>query len=222
MRRLIFKEKLMIKSNKNRKGVFFISGLLLGLFIGISVFFINKHLFPEKLQLFKSPINSQTTETSTEDIIVKKTKVAVRDTTAKRAKIDSDTINISSSPEQYAEEWREEDVEFSIHPEKVEEMVMLDKILNNRKINVKVKQSQEESPVNPPISVFEVQQWSTPIKNSITYQNSAGVLRIKGMDINMIDIFFIQGNYYLYNGTHYYAIKENKGYEKLGTADHLF
>jgi len=94
--------------------------------------------------------------------------------------------------------------------------------LDIRKITVKSKQIQEETLLSPPFSVFEVQQWSTPIKNSIMYQSSAGILKIKGMEIESVEILFMQGNYYLYNGTHYYAIKENKSYEKLANADHLF
>jgi hypothetical protein len=212
----------MKKTQKNRKGCFFISGLLFGFLIGISIFFINKHLFPEKLHLLKPQVNLQTSETLTENVPAKETKVAVHNTVSKHPKVDTTTLNITSLPEQYIEEWDEEDVEFSIQPEKVEEIVILDKILNNREITVKVKQRQEDPPVSPPISIFEVQQWSTPIKNSIIYQNTAGILKIKGMDINAIEIFFVQGNYYLYNGTHYYNIKENKSYEKLVIADHLF
>ena len=142
------------------------------------------------------------------------------DTIRKHIAIDTSTIHAIISPSD--ENWNDEDVEFSIQPEKVEEVVMYDRMLNTKKITVKSKQTQEEASLSPPVSVFEVQQWSTPIKNSITYQSSAGILKIKGMDIESVEIFFVQGNYYLYNGTYYYAIKENKGYEKLVNANPLF
>ena len=202
----------MEKSPKNRKWLFFTTGLLLGLFIGISIFFVDKHIFSEKLQVYKTFDNLNFTKTEVEDTV----KVIVHDTIIKRVIVDTTAV-VASFSEQDDETW--EDPEFSIEPEKAEEVVVLDRILNNKKITVKVKQTQEIQQITPPISIFEVQQWSTPIKNSMTYQDSAGILKIKGMDINSIEIFFVQGNYYLYDGIHYYTIKENKSYEKLIAAE---
>ena len=177
---------------------------------------MGKHLFPEKLQIYKTLVS----KTSPEEITPKETKTVVYDTIIKRVIVD--TMKNRTLKEHHVEHLDNEEVEFFIEPEEVEEVLMLDRMLNNKKITVKVKQNQEDTPVTPPFSTFDVQQWSTPIKNSITYQNMTGVLKIKGMDINSIDIYFAQGRYYLYDGFHYYAIQESKNYENLVVADFPF
>jgi len=220
---MIFKEKKMKKSRNNKKWLFFISGLLLGFSIGISIFFIDKYLFFEKLHLYRTFDNLYFPKTVAEKTIPNETRIVVHDTIVKWVKVNSKPVDTSSLVEQNLENWDDDkNVEFSMLPEEIEEVVILDRMLNTRKIEIKIIQSQEDTSFTPPISTFDVQQWSTPIKNSITYQNTAGILRIKGMDINLIEIFFVQGNYYLYDGTHYYTIRENKGYEKLVNSNLMF
>ena len=204
-------------SRKNKKGRFFITGLLLGFLITVSLFLIVIYFFPEKLYTImdKTFVDLYPTKTVTEDVVVKETQIIVYDTVKMYVKIDTNVRKTPSLPEQPVEQWNNEDVEFSIEPEKNEEMLMQNRILNTKKITVKIKENQEETPITPPISVFEVQQWSILIKNRISYQNSAGILKITGMNIDAVEIFFVKGNYYLYNGVHYYVIKENKSYENL-------
>ena len=201
------------------------SGLLVGFLMIISLFFITKHLFHEELYAIinKAFDDLPPAKTVAEDVIVKETRIVVYDTVKRYVKIDtSATSRTLSLTENRVGQSNSEDVDFFIAPEKNEEMLMLDRILNNRKITVKVRENQDETPITPPISVFEVQQWSIPIKNRITYQNSAGILKIKGMDIDAVEIFFVKNNYYLYNGVHYYAIKENKNYENLVATESPF
>ncbi len=62
---------------------------------------------------------------------------------------------------------------------------------------------------------WQVQQWTTPIKNKIAYQLSNNTLKVKGLDIENISIAAYDNHFYLLSGSRVYNIKPNKQFERL-------
>jgi hypothetical protein len=65
------------------------------------------------------------------------------------------------------------------------------------------------------IAYFEVQKWESPIVNRISYQRNHNILKIKGMDIARINIYYINGKYYVSDGSRLFSIPNNNTFEKL-------
>jgi len=99
-----------------------------------------------------------------------------------------------------------------------EEQVVIEKIIKTRTVPVQVKGAdlQDETTI-PESSIFsfEVQQWESPIKNRITYQRIYNILKIKGMDISKINIYLINGKYYLTDGIKFYLLTPCEQWERL-------
>ncbi|HNW68402.1 MAG TPA: hypothetical protein PKK66_06095, partial [Bacteroidales bacterium] len=85
----------------------------------------------------------------------------------------------------------------------------------NRSIKVNLFKNDVDSVIVIPILVFEVEQWTSPIKNRISYQRTNNVLKIKGIDIQKIKIIYFDNKYYIEDEGTYYLIRNNNDYERL-------
>ena len=135
------------------------------------------------------------------------------DTTSSIANIaqTTDTTNIETIEPDI------EDVEFSITPPENDDVVVIDMVILERKIKAVNKSIPDSTGAVTPmtIAVFEVQQWNTPIKNSVSYLRNNHQLKIKGLDISDIEIIFFNNEYYLIKGKTSYVLKNNTHYERL-------
>lgn len=215
-------------SCKNRKWLYGFIGFFVGILVGISVFLLDKYMFKEKLYVYRVFDNLYKPKLVQDTIIHEKTiYVRTEEPLVDSINTDVDEI-VHDSLLQWDHDFAEwddftgwDDVEFYMQVPEIEEIVVLDKIIRTREISVKLPNSNSEKreEYKPPYTSFEVQQWSTPIRNSITYQNNEGMIKIKGMDIVNVEILFLNGVYYLYDGNQYYTLLDNQNFEKLTVAD---
>ena len=107
------------------------------------------------------------------------------------------------------------DAEFSFEG-KEDDLVFSDQLLQTKTVKVKLlaPEKQEKLPENF-LQFFEIQQWSTPIKNRITYHRNQSMVKIKGMEIDQVSVVFWNDAYFLEIRNRYYAIPETEYFEKL-------
>lgn len=87
------------------------------------------------------------------------------------------------------------------------------------KCNVKVVyMDANKQPVGTPEqkpSTMQVQQWTTPIRNKLSYQLSDNVLKIKGLTLDNVKIYGYKNGYFLQSGGRVYALRPNTQFERL-------
>jgi len=95
--------------------------------------------------------------------------------------------------------------------------VVADKMLS--KLNVKVVYlDANNQPVPTPEqkpATLQVQQWTTPIRNKMSYQFSGNILKLKGINPETIKIYGVKNKYLLQSGSRVYAIHPNTQFESL-------
>ena len=95
--------------------------------------------------------------------------------------------------------------------------VMEDRMLSKSSVKVVYldhNKREQSVPANA-LAQIHVQQWSTPIKNRISYQFSGNTLKIKGMDIGDLRVVNFKGDFYAVSGKHVFLLKPNEQYGKL-------
>lgn len=65
------------------------------------------------------------------------------------------------------------------------------------------------------LKVMEVQCWSTPIHNKVTYHFKDNVLKIKGLKIDNVYVIHYKDHYYLQSDKHIYQILPTATYQRL-------
>lgn len=111
-----------------------------------------------------------------------------------------------------------EDAEFTMDETISEGRIVEEKLLQSKTVKVAVKNSKLEDQTLIPdniIAYFEVQKWESPIVNRLAYQRKHNVLKIKGMDISKLSIYYINGNYYVTDGARIFSIPNNSNFEKM-------
>lgn len=195
----------------------FFLGFSLGILICVLVIFVVKNSsFFQKIESIDLFQNDQTDQTAEETQMPKKKvkkKVANESTTTRDSiAIDSAYVNVDENGEIL------EDAEFTIDPTTPTDNVAEEKISQTRTVKVHVKNANLEDQANIPdniIAYFEVQKWDSPIVNRISYQRNHNVLKIKGMDISKLSVFYINGKYYISDGSRLFSIPNNSNFEKL-------
>ncbi|MDR0206434.1 MAG: hypothetical protein LBI45_04150 [Bacteroidales bacterium] len=195
----------------NRTISFFI-GLLMGIMICVSVFYINS----KKLKQVISHI------TNKEVVIEIKTDTVFVETAPKfKKQVILDIIDDSVFDEDIDSKATEDEIsiyysEFSIENDEQDE-IFVNQLLQTKTVKVKLhhleKQNIKQSENH--FQIFEIQHWSTPIKNKITYFRNQNMVKIKGMKIDNINIVFWNENYFLEIENRYYAIPETDNFIKL-------
>ena len=140
---------------------------------------------------------------------------------SKPAKLFTDSQPIESLVEEnVADEQSENETiyesEFSLEDIEQDE-VFVDYLLQTKTLKVRVLSHEEQGEKLPDdfFQFFEIQQWSTPIKNKITYYRDKNMVKIKGISIDKMNVVFWNDLYFLETGNRYYAIPETKDFEKL-------
>jgi len=200
------------------KTITFFLGLLMGIFVCFLLFYFDVRMFsstcPECIE--KEIITHITTDTVYVEIpfLFKKTTVENKPTES--------TVIENIEEEEQENEVTVYDTEFFINQDK-QDTVFSDHLLQTKIVKVKLF-SYENQEVKQPdnfFQVFEIQQWSTPIKNKITYSRDNNMLRIKGMELDNVNIVFWNDVYYLEIANRYYAIPETKSFEKINLSQIL-
>lgn len=108
------------------------------------------------------------------------------------------------------------DSEFSFEGRE-EDDIFSDQLLATRTVKVTplFPEEQEEKLPDNFFQFFEIQQWSTLVKNKRTYLRNQNMVKIKGMKIDDVTVIFWDDAYFLEIANQYYPIPETEYFEKL-------
>lgn len=188
-------------------------GILLCVFF---IFVVKNSNFIQKFNSMDFFDQDEITETvETQKISKKKTKKKVSNNISS----DQDSLAIHSSDSSFVEDPSLiEDSEFYIEETVTQDNLAEEKLIQSKTVKVTVKNSNLEDQTSIPdniIAYFEVQKWDSPIVNRLSYQRNHNILKIKGMDISRISVYYINGKYYVTDGVRLFSIPNNSNFEKL-------
>jgi len=194
------------------KGISFFIGLIVGVLCCILLFYFDIKFFEAQCP----------TCDKKEIVTLVQTDTVYIETPSKPKRQNIEDKIIESAVEKVIEDERPEnenniyESDFSFDEAESDE-VFSDKLLQTKTVKVRVL-AQEKQEVKLPdnfFQFFEIQQWSTPIKNKVSYNRDKNMVKIKGMDIDNVSIVFWAEAYFLETGNRYYAIPETGLFEKL-------
>ncbi|HNY63705.1 MAG TPA: hypothetical protein PLH70_08980 [Bacteroidales bacterium] len=192
--------------------------LFLGVFIGIlfSAVFVWRYqdrLFKKDTDRIFVVVNSEREEPEQ----VEKVKPKLPPGNFNSQKESQDTTEIEM---EYEDEIQDsfEDAEFFIDEPIDGDMILEEKLLQSKMVRVIAKNRNLEDLQSVPEAMFknfEVEKWNSPIVNRISYQRDNSLLKLKGVDIQNLSIFYVEGEYYLQIGAQLFAIPETHTYQRL-------
>jgi hypothetical protein len=190
------------------KGIVFFIGLLFGIIVCALFYYFDIKIFETKFipNIAKEVITRIKTDTVFVEKLPKINKQIVEssfmDSVEYIIEINVNDEDVSIYETNFSFESNEQDEIFS------------DQLLKTRIVKIK-SLKQEVALPDHSFQSFEIQQWSTPVKNKITYQRDQSMLKIKGLEINNANVVFWNNLYYLEVNNHYYLILETEHFEKL-------
>ena len=207
----------MEERHQARKGHFWIGlsvGLLIGILLACAFYFMDKYTSLEMLRFQRSHTESAVTDTVVQIVespARPKKLPATTDTLATdpAASNPTDTLVTEAADE---EDLGTDDLMMDLDEDQVKTVAKAKGIANRR---VRVSNSNPAAGTEPDFDYFDVEQWSEPVKNRLSYQRRGNILKIKGLSITAIEIEWNGEKYLLrYNG-HAYPIPENQDFTRL-------
>jgi len=191
------------------KGILFFIGLFVGILICLLLYYLDVRM-PKNI----FNIEPKGVVTRVDTVYLETPKKLPKVNVEKKIDeiIDTDTVN----GRQEEGDISIYETEFSFEGEKQDE-VFSDQLLQTRTVKVKIlyPEKQDAKVSDDFFQSFEIQQWSTPIKNKITYSRNQNMLKIKGMSIDYVNVVIWNDSYFLEIGNRYYTIPETNNFEKL-------
>ena len=203
----------MEEKTQVRKGHFWLGlsvGLLIGILLACAFYFLDKYTSLEMLRFQRAH-----TESAAIDTVVQ-----IVESPARLKKNPSKTDTLATDPAapnptdtlvtEVADEENldTDDLMMDLDDDNIKTVAKAKGIASRR---VRVIATGSE----PDFDFFDVEQWSEPVKNRLSYQRRGNTLKIKGMSITAIEIEWNGENYLLrYNG-HAYPIPENQEFTRL-------
>jgi len=188
------------------KGTIFFIGVLMGILICLLLYYLDVRMPKD---IFHTEYKKVVTQVDT--VYLETPQKRQKQNVEKKEDLipDTDTVTVKHTETEdsiYETEFSLESVE---HDE-----VFSDQLLRTR--TVKVKLLNNDAKVSEEFfQSFEIQHWSTPIKNKMTYSRNQNMLKIKGVEIDNVSIVLWNDNYFLELGNRHYAIPETINFEKL-------
>ena len=182
-----------------RKGHFWLGlsvGLLIGILLACAFYFLDKYTSLEMLRFQRANTESAVTDTVVQIVespARPKKAPAKTDTLAAdpAAPNPTDTLVTEVADDENLDT---DDLMMDLDDDNVKTVAKAKGIASRR---VRVIATGSE----PDFDFFDVEQWSEPVKNRLSYQRRGNILRIKGMNIASIEIEWNGENYLLrYNG----------------------
>jgi len=197
------------------KGILFFIGLLVGILFCVLLFYFDIKFFEARCPACdKKEVVIQTLTDTVYVEVASKQKKQNFENNLQETVLEEIVENIEI--EQFENDDTIYEPAFTLEEEDLNE-IFADQLLQTKTVKVKVL-SQGKKEVKLPenfFQFFEIQQWSTLIKNKITYHRDKNLVKIKGMDIENVNVVFLNSTYYLEIGDRYYAIPETLLFEKL-------
>ena len=202
---------------KEKKWLYFAIGLIVGFLIS-AVAFVVFAMIQSQSKSFTKTIEHIYSRENTKDTVVKYVNVARKESGTSQTNPlaeSQDSVVVDEMPADYDEV----DFSYSEETEATEDVVVVDKIIAQKKLQVKFKNAEfkDVAATDGMLTELEVQQWNTPIKNRITYKYTGNLLQVKGLDIDKLEIIHYDQHYYLGHHGNYYLLENNSTFEKLGS-----
>ncbi len=208
-------QKTEKQKDKNRNWLFLLIGVIVGFVLSLSLYLIDKHFFPEHVRWVKL-IERAVPDDEAEDLESLAVTPAPVEAQGRKMQPAADTLQTDTLV-LFSESFDNELDEVDFMMEDYEaEPVSEEKMVANRRVKVHFAEADTLKPAQT--EYFLVEQWNSPIKNRITYYRDNLMLKIKGMDVSKIEIYYIKGEYYLLNGNRFYQLNNNSSFEKLTEA----
>jgi hypothetical protein len=192
------------------KAILFFLGLLFGIMVCVLLFYFDVKFFESHCP--KCNEKEVVTHIKTDTVYVETLPKP------KRQPVDNNPIEevVTEVVDFTENETSIYETEFSLNDEEQDEVVS-DRLLKTKTVKVRTLSTGKEEVKLPDnfFQYFEIQLWSTLIKNKITYFRDKNMVKIKGMEIDNVNVVFWNDTYFLEMGERYYAIPETKYFEKL-------
>ena len=205
------------KSQKRQWGMFaagVIVGMVLCAFAFLSYYFLydnnnvrsKTYLFSEK-SAAEYPQTSDEYETGGDSLLNDALQIASID-----EQLAADTAFADATPDSDNDEV---DFETELDGDLV---VWEEQRIDSRKVKVQFS-NEDTSDLSSVPEYIEVEQWSSPIKNKHSFYLKDNILKVKGLDINHIDVKYKNGTYYLNIGESDFPVKVYNATEKSSDED---
>lgn len=201
-----------------RKGLILLLGILIGMLVGLFVSF----LLIDKIANLKEPVVKQEipqTQTSPADTIVKYVVHKYESNSSHNSSAKTDSLNNDSL------DYYSQSVDFLLDDDDEKKSVEFDKtnvseskIIHKHDCNVVFLDANKNiaEQVDNIEKNVEIQFWSTPIKNKISYSFDKNVLKIKGLQQpDNVVVYYYKDNYYLSLDKRTYLITPSKESHRL-------
>ena len=206
----------MEEKTQARKGHFWLGlsvGLLIGILLACAFYFLDKYTSLEMLRFQRSRTESAVTDTVVQIVEgparPKKNQAKTDTLTTDPASSTPDTLATEATDE---EDFVTDDLMMDLEEDNVKTVAKTKGIANRR---VRVISDNDVASNAADFDFFDVEEWSEPVKNRHSYQRNGNVLKIKGVNINAIEIHWNGEKYMLrYNG-HAYSIPENQEFTRF-------
>jgi hypothetical protein len=205
----------ILQGRKSRTALMLGSGFVVGFSVALALDFFT----PENAKTIVPLQWKGTLAEPKTDIILPPAKAKqqpVRDTVTIASDESATSKSDTTHPETTnAENW--EEVEFAMNSKDENVIVSRNTLLDSRKVKVRLMPATnaETLVTEAPIMQFELQLWSTPIKNRMEYLRSGNVIKVKGMDITQAEVIYQDGHYALLYAHKKWAIPANTTFEKI-------
>lgn len=203
-------EPVQKQAPKNKFWAGFSTGLLVGLVIAICFYFVDKAMNdPVRILLPKVPETVQAEASAA----VEEEPTLVNRPSAQGATQNKPTMELADSLNTAVADtlFEEEDVEFALEEVAEKEAIYKPEYLDKRYVQVRAISKSE----TPAITTFEIEEWSPVVKNRTSYQRTGNILKIMGMRITDLHVFYKSEQYYLESNGRYYLIPENSDFLRL-------
>jgi hypothetical protein len=193
------------------KAISFFIGLLTGIMICVLLFYFDVKFFESQCPKYSE--KEVVTHVKTDTVYIE-TPPKFKKQSVENKAIENEIVE-NEEDEQQENEFSLYETEFFLEGEQDE--VFAAQLLHTKAVKVRplLQGKQEVKLPDNFFQYFEIQQWSTPIKNKITYYRDKNMLKIKGMEIENVSVVFWNDTYFLEAGGRYYAIPETQYFEKL-------
>ena len=205
----------MEEKTQVRKGHFWLGlsvGLLIGILLACAFYFLDKYTSLEMLRFQRA-----NTESAVTDTVVQIVESPAR---PKKAQAKTDTLAADPAAPNPTdtlvtevaddENLDTDDLMMDLDDDNVKTVAKAKGIASRR-----VRVTNPKAVTEPDFDYFDVEQWTEPVKNRLSYQRRGNILKIKGLNITSIEIEWNGETYLLrYNG-HAYPIPENQDFTRL-------
>lgn len=199
-----------------KKGIILLLGIIIGLLVGVLVaFIVESKIKPKSPTVINVEPSGQSGEKDTvyKYIVHQYQPAPATESTEEIAdSLQTDSLYVDGYSVDFMLDSDEDELD-----DHQEATVTAERMISRQEAPVLYFDA-NRNPVSAPENAtkfMEVQFWSTPIHNKITYQLKDNVLKIKGLSLDNVYVIHYKDHYYLQSDNHVYQILPSATYQRL-------